>query len=97
MCVGESLADREGGTTNEVVDTQTVKALEGLTPEQVKMLSLLMNQFGLLERGVLQQLHKQMKPLVIFAQLLNEYMEQKFLKLYAFNMVDQLIHQILKS
>ena len=36
VCVGESLADREGGTTNEVVDTQTVKALEGLTPEQVK-------------------------------------------------------------
>ena len=36
ICVGESLEERENGTTNQVVDTQTVAALEGLTENQVK-------------------------------------------------------------
>lgn len=36
ICVGESLEERESGTTNQVVDTQTVAALAGLTIEQVK-------------------------------------------------------------
>ena len=36
ICVGESLAQREDGSTNEVVKTQTIKALNGLTLEQVK-------------------------------------------------------------
>lgn len=36
ICVGESLENRENGTTNEVVNIQTVAALKGLTPEQVK-------------------------------------------------------------
>lgn len=36
ICVGESLENRENGTTNEVVDIQTIAALKGLTPEQVK-------------------------------------------------------------
>ena len=31
ICVGESLEERENGTTNQVVDTQTVAALAGLT------------------------------------------------------------------
>ena len=33
ICVGESLEERENGTTNQVVDTQTVAALAGLTAE----------------------------------------------------------------
>lgn len=36
ICVGESLADREAGQTNQIVEAQTVKALEGLTKEQAK-------------------------------------------------------------
>ena len=36
ICVGESLEERENGTTNQVVDTQTVAALSGLTAEQVQ-------------------------------------------------------------
>lgn len=36
ICVGETLENRENGTTNEVVDMQTIAALKGLTPEQVK-------------------------------------------------------------
>lgn len=36
ICVGESLEERENGTTNQVVDTQTVAALSGLTEDQVK-------------------------------------------------------------
>lgn len=36
ICVGESLEERENGTTNQVVDTQTVAALAGLTEDQVK-------------------------------------------------------------
>lgn len=36
ICVGELLEERENGTTNQVVDTQTVAALEGLTENQVK-------------------------------------------------------------
>ncbi len=36
VCVGESLENRENGTTNQVVDTQTVAALAGLTLDQVK-------------------------------------------------------------
>lgn len=36
VCVGESLEDRENNTTNEVVDQQTVAALDGLTVDQVK-------------------------------------------------------------
>lgn len=36
VCVGEDLTCRENGTTNEVVDAQVVKALAGLTKEQVK-------------------------------------------------------------
>ncbi len=36
VCVGESLENRENGTTNEVVEGQTVAALNGLTAEQVK-------------------------------------------------------------
>ena len=36
ICAGESLEERENGTTNQVVDTQTVAALSGLTEDQVK-------------------------------------------------------------
>ena len=36
ICVGESLAQREAGETNGLVSMQTVKALNGLTCEQVK-------------------------------------------------------------
>lgn len=36
VCCGESLEERENGTTNDVVDTQIVKALAGLTIDQVK-------------------------------------------------------------
>ena len=36
ICVGESLEDREAGQTNQIVEAQTVKALEGLTKEQAK-------------------------------------------------------------
>lgn len=36
ICVGESLEERENGTTNQVVDKQTVAALSGLTEDQVK-------------------------------------------------------------
>lgn len=35
VCVGESLEVRENGSTNDVVDAQTVKALAGLTADQV--------------------------------------------------------------
>ncbi|ERJ12343.1 triose-phosphate isomerase [Haloplasma contractile] len=36
VCVGEALEQRENGTTNEVVDAQVTKALNGLTNEQIK-------------------------------------------------------------
>jgi len=36
VCCGESLKQRESGTTNAIVDAQIVKALAGLTPEAVK-------------------------------------------------------------
>ena len=36
ICVGESLAQRENGETDGLVSMQTVKALAGLTGEQVK-------------------------------------------------------------
>ena len=36
VCCGESLEQRENGTTNQVVDSQIVRALEGLSLEQVK-------------------------------------------------------------
>lgn len=36
ICVGEKLAQRENGTTNEVVENQTLKALEGLSKDQIK-------------------------------------------------------------
>lgn len=36
ICVGESLEDREAGQTNQIVEAQTVKALEGLTKERAK-------------------------------------------------------------
>jgi len=35
ICVGESLEERENGTTNEIVSNQTLKALEGLNDEQI--------------------------------------------------------------
>ena len=35
VCVGETLAEREGGLTNKVVETQTRGSLGGLTKEQV--------------------------------------------------------------
>jgi len=35
MCVGETLAEREAGITEEVVRTQTGAGLDGLAPEQV--------------------------------------------------------------
>ncbi|MCL4440404.1 MAG: triose-phosphate isomerase [Firmicutes bacterium] len=35
VCVGETLEQREAGTTEQVVATQTKGALEGLAPEQV--------------------------------------------------------------
>lgn len=40
VCVGESLENRENGTTNEVVEGQTVAALNGLKAEQVKQVVL---------------------------------------------------------
>jgi len=36
VCCGESLEERENGTTNKVVDVQIVKGLAGLTADQVK-------------------------------------------------------------
>jgi len=36
VCCGESLEERENGTTNDVVDVQIVKGLAGLTTDQVK-------------------------------------------------------------
>jgi len=36
VCCGESLEERENGTTNDVVDVQIVKGLAGLTAGQVK-------------------------------------------------------------
>ena len=36
ICVGESLQQRESGETDALVSSQTVKALAGLTGEQVK-------------------------------------------------------------
>jgi triosephosphate isomerase len=36
VCVGETLAERESGKTQEIITTQTRLALEGLTNEQVK-------------------------------------------------------------
>jgi len=36
VCCGETLEEREGNRTNEVVGAQVEKALEGLTEEQVK-------------------------------------------------------------
>ncbi|MGL4374657.1 MAG: triose-phosphate isomerase [Turicibacter sp.] len=36
MCCGESLEQRQNGTTNQVVDVQVVRGLEGLSLEQVK-------------------------------------------------------------
>ncbi len=36
ICVGESLEDREAGQTNQIVEAQTLKPLEGLTKEQAK-------------------------------------------------------------
>jgi triosephosphate isomerase len=36
VCCGESLEERENGTTNDVVDVQIVKALAELTADQVK-------------------------------------------------------------
>ncbi|MDE5977211.1 MAG: triose-phosphate isomerase [Turicibacter sp.] len=36
ICVGESLNEREALKTNEVVETQTLAALKGLTAEQVR-------------------------------------------------------------
>lgn len=35
VCVGETLAEREQGRTDEIVSGQLQKALDGLTPEQV--------------------------------------------------------------
>ena len=35
VCVGETLEQREAGTTIDIITTQTQKALEGLTDEQV--------------------------------------------------------------
>ena len=36
VCVGESLEQKENGQTDEIITSQTQKALEGLTTEQVK-------------------------------------------------------------
>ena len=36
VCCGESLTERENGTTNDVVDVQIVKGLAGLTADQLK-------------------------------------------------------------
>ena len=35
VCVGETLAERDGGRTMEVVERQTERALRGLTPDQM--------------------------------------------------------------
>lgn len=36
VCVGESLEQKENGQTDEIITSQTQKALEGLTKEQIK-------------------------------------------------------------
>jgi triosephosphate isomerase (TIM) len=38
LCVGEKLEDREKGITESLIKEQVEKALEGLTPEQIKSL-----------------------------------------------------------
>ena len=46
VCGGETLEERENGKTVEIITNQTKLALEGLTPEQEKILLLRMNQYG---------------------------------------------------
>jgi len=36
FCIGESLSQRENGTTNEIVKSQIFKGLEGITEEEMK-------------------------------------------------------------
>jgi len=36
FCIGESLSQRENGTTNEIVKSQIFKGLEGITSEEMK-------------------------------------------------------------
>ncbi len=36
VCVGETLEQKESGKTEEIITAQTEKALQGLTPEQIK-------------------------------------------------------------
>ena len=36
VCCGETLQERENGTTNQIVDSQITRALKGLSLEQVK-------------------------------------------------------------
>ena len=89
LCVGEHLEERENNTTNQVVYSQTKKALEGLNKEQVKKLSLLMSQFGRLEL-VKQQLQKlRMKLVDIFVLLLVSYMGKMSQMKCGFFMVDR--------
>ena len=40
ICVGETLSQREGGRTEEIVSTQIQGAIEGLRPEQVAALTI---------------------------------------------------------
>lgn len=40
VCVGETLSQREGGRTEEIVSTQVQGAIEGLNPEQVAALTI---------------------------------------------------------
>jgi triosephosphate isomerase len=40
VCVGETLAEREGGKTDELISQQVLKALEGFTPEEVAAMVL---------------------------------------------------------
>lgn len=56
ICCGETLQQYENNETQQIVETQIEKALQGIDFEDAKQLLLLMNQFEQLEQGKQQQL-----------------------------------------
>ena len=89
ICVGETLEQRELGYTETLLKFQTKMALTNVTLNSLRMLSSLMNQFGLSVQVLLQLLTRLMKVMVMFVKLLQKFTVPMLLKQLQFSTVVQ--------
>ncbi len=87
ICCGETLTEREAGTTEQKVASQIKVALAGFEAQQVEHMVIAYEQFGQLVQGKQQRQKMQTKYVELFVRLWKICIMLKQRPLYVFSMV----------